>query len=53
MSMNEIETNNRDSVRVFVTGVCDGLPDLREALAKHPEIELVGRATTFSKGRRP
>ena len=38
MSMHEMETTSRDSVRVFVTGVCDGLPDLREALAKHPEV---------------
>ena len=50
MSMNEIETNNRDSVRVFVTGVCDGLPDLREALAKHPEIELVGSSDNVLEG---
>src|SRR5262249_162281 len=37
-------------VRVFVTGVCDGLPDLREALAKHPEIELVGWSDNVLEG---
>jgi hypothetical protein len=34
MTTNEMEMRGRDSVRVFVTGVCDGLPDLSEALAK-------------------
>jgi pilus assembly protein CpaE len=37
-------------VRVFVTGACDGLPDLREALAKHPEIELVGWSDNVFEG---
>ena len=40
----------RDSVRVFVTGQCDGLPDLREALGKHPEVELVGWADNVMEG---
>src|SRR4029079_14503698 len=50
MSTNEMETTSRDSVRVFVTGVCDGLPDLREALAKHPEIEQVGWSDNVLEG---
>src|SRR5690348_8878859 len=50
MSTNEMETTSRDSVRVFVTGVCDGLPDLREALAKHPEVELVGWSDNVLEG---
>jgi pilus assembly protein CpaE len=41
---------NRDSVRVFVTGQCDGLPDLREALGKHPEVELVGWSDNVIEG---
>jgi pilus assembly protein CpaE len=49
MSTYESELN-RDSVRVFVTGACDGLPDLREALAKHPEIDLVGWADNVMEG---
>src|SRR4051812_8919138 len=49
MSTHEAELN-RDSVRVFVTGGCDGLPDLREALAKHPEIELVGWSDNVLEG---
>ena len=47
---NEMEQTSRDSVRVFVTGVCDGLPDLREALGKHPEIELVGWSDNVLEG---
>src|SRR6266542_1774819 len=39
----------RDHARVFVTGDCDGLPDLRDALANHPEIELVGSASQVSE----
>src|SRR5689334_7321954 len=50
MSTNAMETTSRDSVRVFVTGVCDGLPDLREALAKHPEVELVGWSDNVLEG---
>src|SRR5437016_3384645 len=50
MSTNEMEQTNRDSVRVFVTGLCDGLPDLREALGKHPEIELVGWSDNVLEG---
>ena len=47
---NDMEQTSRDSVRVFVTGVCDGLPDLREALGKHPEIELVGWSDNVLEG---
>ncbi|MEX0817766.1 MAG: AAA family ATPase [Gaiellales bacterium] len=32
----------REQVRIFVTGHCDGLPELREALERHAEVELVG-----------
>src|SRR5919206_3882846 len=49
MSTYEAEVS-RDTVRVFVTGQCDGLPDLREALAKHPEVELVGWADNVLEG---
>jgi pilus assembly protein CpaE len=32
----------RQKVRIFVTGSCDGLDQLREALERHGELELVG-----------
>ena len=38
----ETPVTTREKVRVFVTGSCDGLPELREALGRHSEIELVG-----------
>jgi pilus assembly protein CpaE len=39
---NQTPTLTRDRARIYITGDCDGLPDLRDALAAHPEIELVG-----------
>jgi pilus assembly protein CpaE len=37
-----MENNDRNRVRIFATGACEGLPELLSALAGHPEIELVG-----------
>ncbi len=42
MSTHESELTTRDRIRVYVTGACDGLPELREALTRNEEIELVG-----------
>jgi pilus assembly protein CpaE len=36
----------REQVRIFVTGSCDGLDQLREALERHGEVELVGASPT-------
>jgi pilus assembly protein CpaE len=36
------DTQPREQVRVYLTGSCDGLDKLREALANHPELEVVG-----------
>src|SRR4029450_6606972 len=46
----QIETpiSTREKVRVFVTGNCDGLPELRDALERHGEVEIVG----WSEGAR-
>ena len=33
---------NREAVRIYVTGACEGLDVLRDALASHPELDLVG-----------
>jgi len=35
-------TITRDRVRIYVTGACDGLDRLRDALAQHPELDFVG-----------
>ena len=42
-SFHDIEA--REPVRVYITGWCEGLPRLQEALAAHPDVELVGAAT--------
>ena len=34
--------NTRDSVRIFVTGNCDGLEPLVDALNQHDDVEVVG-----------
>ncbi len=31
-----------ESIRIYVTGSCDGLDGLRDALASHPELDFVG-----------
>jgi pilus assembly protein CpaE len=41
-SLESPSVSTREKVRVFVTGVCDGLPELREALERHGEVEFVG-----------
>ena len=40
----------RERVRLFATGSCEGFEKLRESLASHPEIELVGASTDVSGG---
>jgi pilus assembly protein CpaE len=44
------DTNQRERVRLFATGSCEGFDKLRESLASHPEIELVGASTTVAEG---
>ena len=50
----ENSPSTRERARVYVTGDCDGLPDLRDSLANHPEVELVGSAGQVGRaGCRP
>ena len=44
MSTEHENNDGRERVRVFVTGACEGLPKLQEALENHREIDLVGAA---------
>jgi pilus assembly protein CpaE len=37
-------TANRERARIYVTGDCDGLPNLRDALLNHPDVEVIGSA---------
>jgi pilus assembly protein CpaE len=39
----------RGQVRVYLTGSCDGLDKLREALANHPELDVVGWSEEVSQ----
>jgi pilus assembly protein CpaE len=43
----------RDSVRIYVTGYCDGLSSLREALSSHPELDVVGWSDNVQEARAP
>jgi pilus assembly protein CpaE len=36
------EAGARERLRIYVTGDCEGLATLRDALEQHPELELVG-----------
>ena len=42
--------NQRERVRLYATGSCEGFEKLRESLASHPEIELVGSSTDVGGG---
>src|SRR5207245_10575150 len=51
--MNNVTDSTRktaeERARIYLTRDCDGLPDLREAFAAHPEVELVGSAAQVSE----
>ena len=56
MTPSEGATNNeasplspRAKTRIFVTGSCDGLDQLRDALERHGEIELVGTSVSVAE----
>ncbi len=40
----EHRSDLREPTRIFITGACEGLPELAEALGRHPELEVVGQA---------
>jgi pilus assembly protein CpaE len=49
MTTHETQNGNRQGVRVYFTGTCEGLDKLREALANHPELEVVGWSEQVSQ----
>jgi pilus assembly protein CpaE len=49
----EIQAPSREKSRIFVTGSCEGLNELCEALERHTEIELVGRSDSVRDGGGP
>jgi pilus assembly protein CpaE len=44
------DTKQRERVRIYATGSCEGFDKLRDSLSSHPEIELVGASVTVSEG---
>src|SRR6476646_9811434 len=44
------DTTQRERVRLYATGSCEGFDKLRESLASHPEIEMVGASTDVASG---
>jgi pilus assembly protein CpaE len=47
--MSAPETTHRERIRVYATGSCEGFEKLRESLAAHPEVELVGTSTSVAE----
>src|SRR5688572_14949411 len=43
----------REKTRVFITGNCEGLSELWDALGRHGEIELVGQSEQVRDGAGP
>src|SRR6266540_1248303 len=43
-------TQTTQRVRVYATGSCEGFEKLRDSLANHPEIEMVGASTSVAEG---
>jgi pilus assembly protein CpaE len=48
--MNAPHTQERERVRIYATGACEGFEKLRESLSGHPEIELVGASAHVADG---
>jgi pilus assembly protein CpaE len=51
MSAAEMQTRpaTREKMRVFVTGDCEGLAELRQALERHLEIDFVGSSSSVAE----
>src|SRR5215203_6504769 len=49
MTSEHFNNDNRYRTRVFITGWCDGLPELHETLSRHPEIDLVGQSESVAE----
>jgi pilus assembly protein CpaE len=48
-----VETQTREKTRVFITGNCEGLTELSDALGRHSELEFVGRSDDVREGAGP
>jgi pilus assembly protein CpaE len=48
--MSGTDTTQRERVRLYATGSCEGFDKLRDSLASHPEIELIGSSADVAGG---
>jgi pilus assembly protein CpaE len=48
--MSATDTTQRERVRLYATGSCEGFDKLRDSLASHPEIELIGSSVDVAGG---
>jgi len=48
--MSTPENTQRERVRVYATGSCEGFEKLRDSLAGHPEVELIGANPNVADG---
>ncbi len=44
------ETTERERLRLYCTGSCEGFDKLRQSLAGHPELEVLGASVTVAEG---
>ena len=49
----ETQAPAREKTRVFITGNCEGLTELTDALGRHGEVELVGKSDHVREGAGP
>src|SRR5688500_2677343 len=49
----ETQAPAREATRIFITGNCEGLAELSDALGRHGEVELVGRSDQVREGAGP
>lgn len=49
MSVVETPVVARERVRTYITGSCEGLDQLREALERHFEVELIGASSSVAE----
>jgi pilus assembly protein CpaE len=49
----ETQAPVREKTRVFITGSCEGLTELTDALGRHNEVELVGQSDHVRNGGGP
>ena len=45
-----LNNDTRERTRVYLTGWCEGLPELHETLSRHGELDLVGHSEAVSDG---